>query len=140
MPIPIAAASLGFKLLGLFKKYWLHLLFALVIGYAVWHYMDLRGDLKDARHLAEQRLVQIQQQNEAIRRLNSEKARIERDINQLTQDNAHRREELEQELRGVRNRITQLLGRPPAATPEARCREATEELRNVDEILDAWRN
>jgi hypothetical protein len=138
------ALTLALKFgLGFLRKYWLHLLFALVIAGAVWHYMDLRGDLKESRlqtlvekQRAEAAWEKVRQQNAAIRRLQQRYDALTQEILTITNASNEQRADLERTLLSVQRRITQLINTPPAATTEEQCRAASEELNNVQEVID----
>lgn len=141
MEMPMSAAIILLKLKGFLSKYWLHILVGLLMAAAVWHYMDLRGDLRSARQevviqkqRADNAWAQVTAQNQAIERLNALNASLSRDIGLITTNNTNERRQLDALMGNLRGRINQLMTTPSAATPQEQCNAATQELRDVSEI------
>lgn len=137
----MSAAAILKLVLGGFKKYWLHILIALVLAGAVYHYMDLRADKAAAeasaaleKKRADEAWAQVRRQNEEIKKAHEAYKGLQSVLETIVGNSNEERGKLDRLLGSLGLKIDDLKKKPPAPTKEKQCEAAADELRNLDEI------
>lgn len=118
------------------KSHLLEIVVALAVGFAVWHYMDLRSDRDRALEQVAQSNRLLAEQNAKIKDLAVRYNGMKKDIAVVSSDADKDRSRLDTKLLVVKERVEVLKTQPSASTETQQCKDATEELRNVSEVLD----